>query len=64
MKLGLKSKLPFDKYKGDTVEKIIDNDPSYLKWIIDVTAWADSITLELNKEAQREMEKALNQREE
>lgn len=35
MKLGLKSKLTFGKYKGDTVEEVIEDDPSYLEWAID-----------------------------
>jgi hypothetical protein len=32
--LGLDSQLPFGKYRGFTVERIIREDPSYLSWCV------------------------------
>lgn len=52
MKFGLKSKLTFGKYKGDTVEEVLNNKPSYLEWAIDTIEW-----FELDEEAQGELEK-------
>jgi uncharacterized protein (DUF3820 family) len=31
--------LPFGKYKGKIVSEIIEQDPDYLRWVVDSSAW-------------------------
>ena len=44
--LDLKDNMPFGKYKGKTIEYIIDTDVSYMSWIIENVK-----TFKLTKEA-------------
>jgi hypothetical protein len=39
---GFKSRLPFGKHKGETIEEILDNDPNYLDWAV---GYIDGFTL-------------------
>lgn len=34
-KKTLTDKMPFGKYKGSFFEDILENDPSYMQWLID-----------------------------
>ncbi len=52
---SLKAPLNFGKYKGDTVQEIINNDPDYLAWAID-----EIEGFELDEEAELKMEYSLN----
>jgi hypothetical protein len=36
---SLSDKLTFGKYKGYTIEEILEDDPSYLEWAIDEIEW-------------------------
>lgn len=53
-KLSLQSVLQFGKYKGETVEDIIADNPKYLAWAMD-----NVNGFELNAEAQRELDAAV-----
>jgi hypothetical protein len=48
---SLSDKLTFGKYKGYTIEDVLEDDPNYLEWAIDEIEWfeLDEIaTKELN----------------
>lgn len=54
---GLETKLNFGaQHKGETIEDIIEDDPSYLLWAIDTIEW-----FELDDEAEEELEKSASQ---
>lgn len=36
--LGLSSRFPFGKYRGEKVEDVLDEDPQYLEW------WAEEVS--------------------
>jgi len=36
--LSLSSKMPFGKYKGDTIRSIIKNNPGYIDWLVNNTS--------------------------
>lgn len=47
----LKDKLTFGKYKGQSVDEVIDNDPDYLVWAVEEIDW-----FELDEETEKELE--------
>lgn len=51
---NLKTRLDFGKYKGDTVDDVITNDPQYLEWCLENV---DGFCL--TKSAKHELELAL-----
>ncbi len=52
--LSLTDKITFGKYRGDTVQEVIDNTPSYIEWALDEIDW-----FELDDEAMAEYEWAI-----
>lgn len=48
MELGLDSILSFGKYKGHQLEDVIEDDPNYIKWLINNTDYScDEETMQL-----------------
>lgn len=39
MLLDLKDKIPFGKYKGQTIASIIAHDPQYIYWVCENISW-------------------------
>ena len=37
MQLSLLDRFPFGKYKGELVGSVIEDDPSYIAWLLDKT---------------------------
>lgn len=55
--LSLSSKMPFGKYKGDTIRSIIKNNPGYIDWLVNNT----SVKINFEEQEQEdELEKYLN----
>lgn len=52
--LKLTDKMNFGKYRDDTVQEVIDNTPSYIKWALD-----EVNGFELDDEAMAEYEQAI-----
>ena len=46
----LKDKLTFGKYKGQSVDEVIDNDPDYLAWAVEEIDW-----FKLDEEADKKL---------
>ena len=41
MKYKLDSLLGFGKYRGNTVKKVLNHDPSYITWCLESIEWFD-----------------------
>ncbi len=52
--MKLTDKMTFGKYRGDTVQEVIDNAPSYIEWALD-----EVNGFELDDEAMVEYEQAI-----
>jgi len=51
---GLAHRLTFGKYKGKTVQEVIDQNPRYLDWCLETIEWFD-----LSAEAREALEDSL-----
>lgn len=56
MLLGLKDKLPFGKYKGKSVEEVIQENAKYLIWCAENISWF-ALTTEVQDELSKELAK-------
>lgn len=54
--MSLNSKFTFGKYKGFTLEDILNTDPKYVRWCI-----GDAGNVELSNDAYKEYEDVMNE---